>query len=253
MQDAKREILKKVAAGEITAEEAAVELQAIDGETDPVDAPPQAPALSGRAARLRVEAGMGSVTVLGDESVLEAVADGPHRAQRDGDTLVIQNGDEQFLNSFVFGGRFGFAGKEHRLTVRVNPRLPLDADLQAGSLRIQGVRAPIKAVVQAGVARIDGFTEPLDLDIQAGSVRASGRLTGGRSKISCQAGKVDIELERGSSVKVSARTSLGRISLPGSPVFAGTGDASATTQVGDGEGTLDITSELGSVQVRVSS
>src|SRR5579859_8057637 len=221
MQDAKREILQKVAAGAISAEEAAAELQALEdgpGTAIPTGPPPAA---AGAVTRLRVEAGMGTVTVLGDESVLEAVAEGPHRARREGGTLLIQNSDEQFLNTFVFGGgRFGFGGKEHRLTVRVNPRLPLEADLQAGSLRIRGVRAPINAVVQAGVARIEGFTEPLDLDIQAGSVRASGRLTGGHSKIRCQAGKVDIELESGSSVRVSARTSLGRISLPGAPVFS---------------------------------
>jgi hypothetical protein len=134
----------------------------------------------------------------------------------------------------------------------MNPRLPLDADVQAGTLRIQGVRAPIRAEIQAGSTQIDGFTEPLDLDVQAGSVRASGKLTEGHSRIRCQAGKVSVELDPNSSVKITAKTGLGRISLPGSAVYAGIGDRTVTTQVGEGAASLEISSEMGSVQVEVA-
>jgi hypothetical protein len=249
MEDAKREILQKVASGSITAEEAAAELESLDAP-----APARSPepvAGSPTVARVRVNAAMGSVTVLGDESVLEAVADGPHVAHREGDTLVIQTGDDN-TTGFVFGGRFGISLDRRRVTIRMNPRLPLDTDLQAGSLRIQGVRAPIRAEIQAGSTQIEGFSEPIDLDVQAGSVRASGRLTQGQSRIRCQAGKVSVDLDPESSVKISAKTGLGRISLPGNAVYAGIGDRTVTTQIGAGAASLDISSEMGSVQVEVA-
>jgi hypothetical protein len=249
MNDAKRQILARVAAGELTPAEAAAELEELGAPAPDAETPPAVGTPT--VARIRVEAGMGSVTVIGDESVLEAVADGPHVAHREADTLVIQTGDENTAG-FVFGGRFGISLDRRRVTVRMNPRLPLDTDVQAGTLRIQGVRAPIRAEVQAGTTQIDGFTEPLDLDVQAGSVRASGKLTAGHSRIRCQAGKVSVNLDPGSSVKISAKTGLGRIALPGNPVYAGVGDRTVTTQVGAGLGSLDISSEMGSVQVEVA-
>jgi hypothetical protein len=249
MNDTKRQILARVAAGDLTPAEAAAELEELAAPAP--EAEPAPAAGTPTVARIRVEAGMGSVTVLGDESVLEAVADGPHVAHREGDTLVIQTGDDN-TTGFVFGGRFGISLDRRRVTVRMNPRLPLDADVQAGTLRIQGVRAPIRAEIQAGSTQIDGFTEPLDLDVQAGSVRASGKLTEGHSRIRCQAGKVSVELDPNSSVKITAKTGLGRISLPGSAVYAGIGDRTVTTQVGEGAASLEISSEMGSVQVEVA-
>jgi len=250
MNDQKRQILARVAAGDLTPAEAAAELEEL---TAPAPAPGPAPepaAGTPTVAKIRVQAGMGSVTVLGDESVLEAVADGPHVAHREGDTLVIQTGDDN-TTGFVFGGRFGISLDRRRVTVRMNPRLPLDTDVQAGTLRIQGVRAPIRAEVQAGSAHIDGFSEPIDLDVQAGSVRASGRLMEGHSRIRCQAGRVSVDLDPQSSVKITAKTGLGRISLPGNAVYAGVGDRTVSTQVGDGAASLEISSEMGSGQVDV--
>lgn len=248
MNDARRQILTRVATGDLTPAEAAAELEELDAPASPPE--PETAAGTPSVLRVKVVAAMGGVTVIGDDSVLEAVADGPHVAHRSGDTLVIQTGDEN-TTGFVFGGRFGIAIDRRRVTVRMNPRLHLDTDLQAGSLRIQGVRAPIRAEIQAGSAQIDGFSEPIDLDVQAGSVRARGRLSGGQSRIRCQAGKVSVDLDPASSVRISAKTGLGRISLPGSPAYSGIGDRAVTTQVGAGAGTLDITSELGSVQVEV--
>jgi hypothetical protein len=248
MNDTKRQILARVAAGELTPAEAAAELEEL--ATPLLEAAPAPAAGTPTVARIRVEAGMGSVTVLGDESVLEAVADGPHVAHREGDTLVIQTGDDN-TTGFVFGGRFGISLDRRRVTVRMNPALPLDNDVQAGTLRVQGIRAPIRAEVQAGSAEIEGFSEPIDLDVQAGSVRASGRLTAGHSRIRCQAGRVTVNLDPDSSVKISAKTGLGRISVPGNAVYAGIGDRTVTTQVGDGAAGLEISSEMGSVQVEV--
>jgi hypothetical protein len=251
MEDAKREILSRVANGTLTAQEAAVELQELEGGGQPAasavaDAPPPTD-----LARVRVVASMGSVVILGDESVHEAVADGPQRAHREGDTLVIDSIDDE--SGFTFGPvRFGLDVRERRLLVRMNPNLPLDAEVQAGSLRIHGVKSPIRAVVQAGSTRIEGFSAPVDLDVQAGSVKAGGLLSSGTSRIRCQAGTVSVDLDPRSSVRISAHTSLGRVSLPDTQPVSGIGAGTSQAQVGDGGGTLDIQNEMGSVTVSVT-
>ena len=251
MQDAKREILARVAQGTLTPQEAALELQELDPETAPPAAEAEAMPPSD-LARVRIVTSMGSVTVVGDESVREAVADGPHQARREGDTLVVESTLDDEVG-FRFGRiGFGIDVRDLKLLVRMNPALALDVQVQAGTLRIQGIRAPIRAEVQAGSTKIEGFSAPLDLDCQAGSVKARGRLTGGSSKISCQAGSVKLELDPDSNVKITARTSLGKVSLPGVPAVSRIGGGTAQAQVGDGAGTLDIVAELGSVMVGVA-
>jgi hypothetical protein len=249
MEDARREILARVAAGTLDPQEAAVELERLTAggaQTDPVAA---ATAGATEANCVRLFAGWGSLTVVGDESVREAVADGPHSAKREGDAYVIRSLDDDETGfGFSFGSpRFGY--KHPKLLVRMNPRLRLEAEVQAGSLTVRGIRAPIKVEVHAGSTRLEDFTFPIDLDVQAGSVKGYGRLTEGSSRISCQAGSVKLDLDPSSSVKIKAKTSLGRISLPGSPLVTGLGGGGSQTQLGAGAATLDIVAELGSVQV----
>lgn len=252
MNDTKRDILAKVAAGTLTAQEGALELEELDVHRRSPE--PMVQQTDGGAARVRVVTSMGSVTVVGDESVREAVADGPHVARREGDVLVIESReDEEIASHFTFGGRgrLGIDVREWKLTVRMNPRLALDAEVQAGALVVRGIRAPIRAEVQAGSTRLEDFTAPIDLDVQAGSVKAYGRLTEGMSRIRCQAGSVKVDLDSTSSVKIKAKTSLGRISLPGIPSVVGLGSSGSQAQIGAGVATLDIDAELGSVQVTV--
>jgi hypothetical protein len=250
MEDTKREILAKVAAGTLNPQEAAVELERLGADNHaPSEPVTTATAAAGDVTRVRVFAGWGSLTVVGDESVREAVADGPHSAIREGDAYVIKSLDDEDPG---FGFSFGSAriGYRHpKLVVRMNPRLRLEAEVQAGSLTVRGIRAPIKVEVQAGSARLEDFTFPIDLDVQAGSVKGYGRLTEGSSRISCQAGSVKLDLDPSSSVKIKAKTSLGRISLPGTAVVAGLGGGGSEAQLGEGAATLDIVAELGSVQV----
>jgi hypothetical protein len=52
-------------------------------------------------------------------------------------------------------------------------------------------------------------------------------------------------------VKISARTSFGKLSLPDVPTVTGIGGGTANAQLGAGAGTLDIDSEMGSVTVGV--
>ena len=280
MENERRAVLERVARGELSPAEAAALLEDMETEearesrADPRDwssdwhrqgdwSAAQPPSGSGEAvARIRVVRTMGTAEIIGDPTVREAVAEGPHVARREGDALVIEGNDTGFdmpgLYDFAFswGGRRGLRAQRERhrphprfrlgdampLRVRVNPDLPLEVQAQAGKLRIRGVHGPIQAEVQAGSTDIVDFRSPLDLSVQAGSVMARGRLDHGASRIRCDAGGVRIHLERGSSVRISAHSTLGKI------VFD-SHDEGTPWVVGAGTATLDIDATMGSVRV----
>src|SRR5215472_3930908 len=254
MSDDRKAVLERVARGELSPAEGAALLEEIEAQAapsssaqDPRDwaadwtrdtawtAPPPPPASGERAARVRIVRAIGTADIVGDPTVHEAVAEGPHVARRKGDTVVIEGEEDPFgMPGFHFGDMVP-------LRVRVNPDLPLEVESQAGKLTIRGVHAPIRAEVQAGSTDIVDFRGPLDLSVQAGSVRARGRLDYGASRIRCEAGGVRIRLERGSSVRVSARTTLGKVQFDN--------DGSEPWVIGGGEGTPDISATMGSVRV----
>src|SRR5690349_495004 len=166
MKDLQREILSQVAAGTISAEEGAARLEALESapspqaETpSPAPAPPAAP-----IARVRVTSRFGNAEIIGDSSITGAVAEGPHKARQEGETLVIDQSILSDDSSFEFnrpfarvvlpGLNFGF---QRNLIVRMNPALALHSTVQAGNVRIAGVKGPITSDVQAGNCLVDGF------------------------------------------------------------------------------------------------
>jgi hypothetical protein len=233
----RREILSRVAAGTISPEEAASQLDAVtpdETESEPA------------IRRVRVIKQLGPAEIIGDPNVREAVAEGQHRARIEGDTMIIEGQSVDDWGGFIFGAARS-AGRD-RLVVRVNPALSLDLELQAGNCRVSGVEGPIRANVQAGSATIEGFSKTIDLSVQAGSVRATGRLDEGDSRIACDAGSVNLHLERGSSVRVTTRVNLGKVNLPvGTAFTAGRGTQDLT--IGDGAASLAITTSMGSVNL----
>jgi hypothetical protein len=291
-----REILEAVAEGRMTPDEAAARLEqqqweqsGPDGAPDgapnggPDDAPPEpgAPPADGaderprsepRAARVRISAAARTVRVIGDPSISEAEAEGPHRVWRDDDELVI-SGSEDLSAGFRFRSRH----RNHRdwrdwsdlaewrritepLVVRVNPDLALTVDVSAGALSVLGVNGPLKADVAAGSARLEAVSGPLDVTARAGSVRIQGRLTAGSSRIRCDAGSVNVRLDRGSSVRVRAHVDLGRVRFHGqghgyghgSGLGAGPGGLAGATEdvvIGGGAGLLEIEAAMASVDI----
>jgi hypothetical protein len=245
MTDAKREILRQVASGDLTPDEAEARLAELDrADTGEGAAPPAGEA----ATKIRVVRLAGAAEIIGDPTVKEAIADGPHDVHREGGTLVIESrpapGDGYTFGPFSFG-----TDVHRKLRVRMNPDLALEAEIQAGSLRVEGLREAIKADVQAGSARIEDFQKQLDITVQAGSVQANGKLTWGASRIGCDAGSVRVALDPSSSVHITAHTSIGRISLPGRQSRSSLGGEHLDTTIGAGDATLEIESSMGSVVV----
>jgi hypothetical protein len=232
----RREILSRVAAGTISPEEAATQLDSIRTGEEPAD--------SG-IRKVQIERQLGTLEIIGDPNVRDAVAEGPHQARIEGDVMIVSRQTTIEHGGFFFGVT-GFAGAD-KLVVRMNPALALEFQMQAGSCRVRGVEGPIRADIQAGSATIDGFRGALNLSVQAGSVKASGRLDHDESRINCDAGSVSLNLEPGSSVRISARASMGKVELPGDSAINGGGVRAAT--VGDGDATLSIECHMGSVKV----
>jgi hypothetical protein len=258
MNDMRREIVNQVASGRITAEEGAARLESLESVESPAPSQPATPTVTPTSAarRVKVSSVIGSAEIVGDPSIAYAVAEGPHRARQEGDTMVIEQGplDENDTFSFGRGDRRMFVNSidpgRRKLKVRMNPDLALTVQVNAGSLRVEGVHGAISGEVLAGGCKISDFTSPLDLSIQAGNLSASGRLDGGASKVRCEMGNVTINLEKGSSVKVTARTTMGRVSVESGgaePVILGLSAKQVT--VGSGEGSLDVDCTMGNVRV----
>jgi hypothetical protein len=209
---------------------------------------------------VKVISQFGSAEVVADPTVATAVADGPHRVRYDGDAMVIEHVPFQEDDTFTFGvaGRRveinGFDWKGRRsLRVRMNPDLPLAASVQAGSFRVEGVHGPITAEVQAGSCTVNDFRAPINVVAQAGSVTAFGRLDSGTSRVRCEMGSVRLSLDKQSSVRITARTTMGKVSIDddsGEHVIAGHGGKEVT--VGAGAGTLDIDGTMGNVRISVA-
>src|SRR3982074_2940021 len=164
MEDRRRDILRRVASGELSPDDAAGMLD----EAEPRGALAVTTEIPGeRAARIRVVRTAGWTEIVGDPGVQEAVAEGPHVARRDGDTLIIEGEEDTAeLPGFRFSWRRGYHlhfGDVRPLRIRMNPNLPLEVEAQAGSLRVRDVKAPIRADVQAGQTRIEAFSAPLRL------------------------------------------------------------------------------------------
>src|SRR5689334_17149618 len=103
MTDAKRELLNQVASGDLTPEEAEARLAELDRPL-----PSEGAVATGEAAtKVRVVRIAGAAEIIGDPTVKEAVADGPHDVYREGGSLVIESrpapGDGYVFGPFSFG------------------------------------------------------------------------------------------------------------------------------------------------------
>ena len=247
MEDKKRQILNQVRTGTITAEEGAARLDELASENAAGTATRERPAPAAlqpapNAASVKVVSQFGSAEVVADPTVATAVAEGPHRVRLDGNTMVIEHIE---INGFDFKTRRG-------LKVRMHPDLPLFASVQAGSLRVDGVHGPITAEVQAGSCNVNDFRGPINVVAQAGSVTASGCIDSGTSKVRCEMGSIRLSLNKQSSVKITARTTMGKVAIDdesGEHAIAGSGGKEVT--IGSGAATLDIEGTMGNVRISV--
>src|ERR1700694_561375 len=131
MIDPRREILSQVASGTITAEEGATRLEALESDPAPPSMSRLSPTSDAAAGlkQVRVVARLGNTEIIGDPSVSYAVAEGPHKARQEGDTMIIEQSPLSDEATFEFSrpsGRIRIPSVDigDTLTVRMNPGLP---------------------------------------------------------------------------------------------------------------------------------
>lgn len=198
------------------------------------------------------------LTIIGDANVPTAVAEGPHRSERQGDQLVIRSdltddtGAGEVPRSALMrwldaGTRAGSA-----LTVRVNPLLPLGVLVTAGSLELVGIQAPTSVGVEASSAHLTGSSGPLALSVSSGSADADWLCVGSCS-VTAELGAARLNVMPGSDVRITASNTAGSATIvtAAGTAKAPTSGTSEAVVVGPGNGTLTAVARLGSVTVRV--
>ena len=194
------------------------------------------------------------VRLVGDPKVGTILVEGPHTLRREGVTLEVSTEGELGLNldsfSVVRPPRsvedlriLGF-GKE--LVVRVNPAIPVDAEVTGSRLTTIDVPRLGKIRVSAGAADLQGVVEVADALVQAGGAVISGPISEGRSRVRVESGNLSVRLTRGANVTIRSKTQLGRISWPGEPY----GELDEYV-VGNGAAKLEISVVMGRAVVRV--
>lgn len=259
----RRAILEAVASGELSAEDAASRLFDEPGEVIADDQP-------ARATRVRIEASAGSVRVIGDPAVAIVDVDGAHDLHHDGDTVVVRcqplrdldvdldldldfgsPGRRTFAIHRRHGGRSVLPDLRRRMqvTIRVNPSLPVDARVAAGSVSLRGLDGPVELDLDAGAGTLRDVRGPLQCRVNAGSLSIDTRLVEGASRISCDMGATSVRLDPASDVRVKAGVNLGRseIRLPEGHAPDGPGEF----VIGAGRATLDIDGSMSAISVRV--
>lgn len=252
MSDELRKLLEDVAAGRVSADEASARIR--DLRPDAEVAVPDEP-----VGRIVVKAGAVRLTIIGDPTVAEAVADGPHTMRREGDSLMINTNTAQgdfsvepprsafmtWVGQMV--NRVGAA-----VEVRVNPDLPIQVLLVGGVLDLSGVRAGASVGVEAGSATLAG-SGPLLFDVASGSGKVDWSFTG-QSRVRADMGSVSVTVRPDSDVVVTADTSLGQAIVKSHTgnLKAPQDGATPGVTVGAGAGSLTVSSRMGAAQVTVA-
>lgn len=140
-----------------------------------------------------------------------------------------------------------------RIDVRVNPELPLDLVITAGTLNLSGMQSPVSASVEAASAKLENGRGPLTLNATTGSADVSWQFTGS-STVVAELGAAKLRVLPGSDAVITAEGLSGSVKMhgPGATASAEGSDRFVPpVTVGDGNGSLAINARLGSVDVTV--
>jgi hypothetical protein len=280
MSDGLESVLRRVAAGELTPEEALTQL----GAPAPTPAPapePGAPAPTGSTPEygtdepvttIRLKSSYRSVQLIADPTVTRVHVIGDHAIRHEGPALVVstagplddderESGDDR---SHSGSGRFSFSDlprtiawarswRDHQLTVRVNPALMIDVDVTGADVKATGFTSGLRAHLVASSLRGDKLRGPMDVEAFSSSVKLTGIPTGD-SRINCESSSVRLTLAAGSNVKVTATNRMGRLVLPERPpsTLPFEGETSETT-IGDGRDRLTLEAVMSSITVNAQA
>lgn len=204
--------------------------------------------------RITVRAVGRRVRIIGDASVASLSADGPHVLRRTGTTIGVTSDGEigPSLDGFSIirpprsleDLRTLSMGKE--LVLRINPAIPVDVEVTAGSLSTTRLPVLGKVRVTAGGASLVDVVEVTDALVQAGSATITGAIQQGRSRVRVESGTLTVYLTKGANVAIHADTQLARVSWP----IETSGQVDEYV-VGNGAARLDIGIVMGHATIKL--
>jgi hypothetical protein len=266
MSDHKEEVLKRVAAGELTPEEALVLLDELDAPARvstekivPEYGAPIHPAPG--LQRLKVRSSYRSLEIVADPQVAQAMATGEHSVQLQDGVMVIttpgplDSDSETPLFSFSTLPRtlnWIRSWRERQVRIRVNPAIPVELELTGVELTIAGLSGGLTARINASAVKVDQIAGAIDVQTFSSSLKGNVIIKGD-SQFVCESSSVRLTLAAGSSARVEATGRMGRLSLPDD---AGSGARDGETRrfsVGGGENLLTVESVMSSVAIDTPS
>jgi hypothetical protein len=229
--------------------------QVADGSLDPHEAAGRLPEGDGVIRRLVVRMSAAKLVLIGDPSVTGATVEGRHVARRERDTLVVTTEEDEEVGGFAFDSpmrRFGRMIKgphnPHKIAIRVNPNLPVDLVVSAGSVVASGLHGGLKFACDAGSIKAHECSGQLDGRVATGSAALDWLLESGNCRLRCELGTIKVNLHPRSSVAVRARSEMGTVDLGNQKQISGAG-ATGEWTMGAGDARLDIDVSLGTVKV----
>ncbi len=193
------------------------------------------------------------VRLIGEPAVSGVAVDGPHLIKRDGETLIVSSDGDMgvsidglsMLRTRSVGDlRSHLGGFAKELSVRVNPRLKVEVEVTGGSVTAERVPSLNRVRVTAGMAKVSDVDGPLDLLVQAGSATLDAQITKGRSRVRVESGSANVQLRRGSDVRVHSDAQLGRVTWVGA-----VNGPSTDVEIGQGRAALDVEVLMGAAQI----
>jgi hypothetical protein len=191
------------------------------------------------------------VRLIGEPAINGVAVDGPHVIKRDGDTLAISSEGDMGVSIDGFSMlrnptnlKSHVNGLAKELSIRVNPALQVEVEVTGGSVHAERLPGLTRVRVTAGTAKVTDVSGPIDLLVQAGSANLDAQITKGRSRVRVESGAANVNLRRGSDVRVHTESQLGRVSWAG----AVTGQ-SKDVEIGRGRATLDVEVLVGTAQI----
>jgi hypothetical protein len=267
MSDDLAAVLRRVAAGELTPEEALRELNP-PAEKE-ATARPQAPVESEEpVTSVRLKTSYRSVQVVADPTVAQIHVLGDHSIRHEGSTLQVSTtgplDDEERAagaeRSGTSSGRFSFSDlprtiawarswRDHQLTVRVNPALALELDVTGADVKLTGVESGLRAHLVASSLKADKLHCEFDVEAFSSSIKLTASPMG-NSRLYCESSSVRLSLPVGTDLKITATNRMSRLVLPERrpSTLPLEGETSEVT-IGDGREQLRLEAVMSSVSV----
>lgn len=245
-----RDLLTRVASGELDPAEAARLLDE-DPTAPTVDRATTVPTTT---VGVLIKAGGVKLTVLHDPSVDTAFVEGPHALRQDGGTLVIETPSGQGYRTTDAPRFLGWVpavwtgGRGEKVTVRINPALPLTLEATACAVEVVGHCAPLALNGNSSSIKVRGHRGPVTGSVTMSSLDVDGVLTGPGSLV-CELGSVNLRMLAGSDLALRTTGDMGSVKINGEKSDLGFDADGRHTLIGAGSTPYNLAVRMGSATV----